>query len=288
MLDKKYSNKDSAMGFYFEEISNIPLLTKEEENELTQKAINGNKAAKDKLITSNLKFVVKLAKQYQNLGLDFEDLVSEGNLGLIEAIDHFDPSKGFRFLSYAVWWIRRSMLKAIEEKGRIIRLPANKIQEMRKLDKIRQNMSKGMSFEEEIEKIACELDISKEHAREIMLISKEFISFDAPIAANNSSHEETSKTVGDSIIDEKQTSLEEQAIEENLKRDMHDTLETLPQREAQVLRYRYGFNNQEELSLQSVGKLLNITKERVRQIEKSAFVHMRQYNRRIRLESYVA
>ena len=277
MLDKQYTNSDSVMSSYFSEISRIPLLTKEEEIKLAVKAKNGNKAAKDKLVTSNLKFVIKLAKQYQNLGLDIEDLISEGNLGLIEAVDHFNPEKGFRFLSYALWWIRRSILKAIEEKGRPIRLPANKIQEMREIESVRSEFTKQMTTEEEIEKIASTIGMSKEHVREIMIISNEFVSFDAPISSKTSTQDDSVRTVGDAIIDERQISLEEQAIQENLKRDVHKTLETLPKREAEILRYRFGFNNKEKLSLQSVGKLMNITKERVRQIEKSAFMRMRQY-----------
>lgn len=288
MLDKQYTNSDSVMSSYFSEISRIPLLTKEEEIKLAVKAKNGNKAAKDKLVTSNLKFVIKLAKQYQNLGLDIEDLISEGNLGLIEAVDHFNPEKGFRFLSYAVWWIRRSILKAIEEKGRPIRLPANKIQEMREIESVRSEFTKQMTTEEEIEKIASTIGMSKEHVREIMIISNEFVSFDAPISSKTSTQDDSVRTVGDAIIDERQISLEEQAIQENLKRDVHKTLETLPKREAEILRYRFGFNNKEKLSLQSVGKLMNITKERVRQIEKSAFMRMRQYKQRVRLEGYIA
>ncbi len=288
MLDKQYTNSDSLMGSYFAQISRIPLLTKEEETELAKKALNGNKAAKDKLVTSNLRFVVKLAKQYQNLGLDLEDLISEGNLGLIEAVDHFNPDKGFRFLSYAVWWVRRAMLKAIEEKGRTIRLPANKIQEIRDIENIRASFSKNMTTEEEIEEISAIIGMPKEHVRDIMVISNDFISFDAPLANNKASQEDMDKTVGDAVMDERQVPLEEQAIQENLKRDVQKTLSTLPEREAEILRYRFGFDNREELSLQSVGKLMNITKERVRQIEKSAFMHMRQYNRRIRLEGYMA
>lgn len=288
MLDKQYTNSDSVMSSYFSEISRIPLLTKEEEIKLAVKAKNGNKAAKDKLVTSNLKFVIKLAKQYQNLGLDIEDLISEGNLGLIEAVDHFNPEKGFRFLSYAVWWIRRSILKAIEEKGRPIRLSANKIQEMREIESVRSEFTKQMTTEEEIEKIASTIGMSKEHVREIMIISNEFVSFDAPISSKTSTQDDSVRTVGDAIIDERQISLEEQAIQENLKRDVHKTLETLPKREAEILRYRFGFNNKEKLSLQSVGKLMNITKERVRQIEKSAFMRMRQYKQRVRLEGYIA
>ena len=288
MLDKQYTNSDSVMSSYFSEISRIPLLTKEEEIKLAVKAKNGNKAAKDKLVTSNLKFVIKLAKQYQNLGLDIEDLISEGNLGLIEAVDHFNPEKGFSFLSYAVWWIRRSILKAIEEKGRPIRLPANKIQEMREIESVRSEFTKQMTTEEEIEKIASTIGMSKEHVREIMIISNEFVSFDAPISSKTSTQDDSVRTVGDAIIDERQISLEEQAIQENLKRDVHKTLETLPKREAEILRYRFGFNNKEKLSLQSVGKLMNITKERVRQIEKSAFMRMRQYKQRVRLEGYIA
>lgn len=288
MLDKQYTNSDSVMSSYFSEISRIPLLTKEEEIKLAVKAKNGNKAAKDKLVTSNLKFVIKLAKQYQNLGLDIEDLISEGNLGLIEAVDHFNPEKGFRFFSYAVWWIRRSILKAIEEKGRPIRLPANKIQEMREIESVRSEFTKQMTTEEEIEKIASTIGMSKEHVREIMIISNEFVSFDAPISSKTSTQDDSVRTVGDAIIDERQISLEEQAIQENLKRDVHKTLETLPKREAEILRYRFGFNNKEKLSLQSVGKLMNITKERVRQIEKSAFMRMRQYKQRVRLEGYIA
>ena len=145
------ATNDTVLQNYLREISAYPQLSQEEETELAKKALNGNKAAKDKLVTSNLRFVVKLAKQYQNLGLDLEDLISEGNLGLIEAVDHFNPDKGFRFLSYAVWWVRRAMLKAIEEKGRTIRLPANKIQEIRDIENIRATFTTNMTTEEEIE-----------------------------------------------------------------------------------------------------------------------------------------
>mgnify|MGYP002682631315 CR=1 FL=1 len=140
MLDKQYTNSDSVMSSYFSEISRIPLLTREEEIKLAVKAKNGNKAAKDKLVTSNLKFVIKLAKQYQNLGLDIEDLISEGNLGLIEAVDHFNPEKGFRFLSYAVWWIRQAILQAIADQSRIVRLPLNQVGTINKIKKERKKL----------------------------------------------------------------------------------------------------------------------------------------------------
>ncbi len=278
------NNDDAVLAMYLADINKIPLLTREEENDLAMKAKAGDKAAKDRIVNANLRFVVSVAKKYQNHGLDLTDLISEGNIGLLTAIDHFDPEKGYHFISYAVWWIRQSILKAICEKSRMIRLPLNRANELVQIEKARKTVTGTHTEEEEISEIAASLEMDADHVRDLLAISRDMVSLDASVRNGDS----TSATLGDFIEDDGYGNPEALAIEENMINDIDAVLGTLTEKEAEVIRYRYGLNGQDSMSLKEVGDIFNLTKERIRQIEKKAIKRLQHPTRAIRLESYVA
>ncbi|MBR5867662.1 MAG: RNA polymerase sigma factor RpoD/SigA [Spirochaetaceae bacterium] len=278
-------NETTVLSSYLNEISKVSLLTQDEETELAVRAAAGDTAAKNKIISSNLRFVVNVAKKYQNRGLDLEDLISEGNIGLIMAIERFDVSKGYKFISYAVWWIRQSILKAINEKSRMIRLPANKALEMGQINfEKRRIASSDKSEAEEITEIAKNLGMTESHVKDMLNISKEMISLDNTVSSDSST-----TTVGDFIEDTSNLSPEEQSIETVLKEDIDSLLDnTLTEREAYIIRRRFGLNGYSTVSLKDLGTKLNLSKERVRQIEKKAIGLLKSSSRSYKLEGYVA
>ncbi len=278
-------NEPTILSSYLNEISKVSLLTQDEETELAVRAAAGDTAAKNKIISSNLRFVVNVAKKYQNRGLDLEDLISEGNIGLIMAIERFDVSKGYKFISYAVWWIRQSILKAINEKSRMIRLPANKALEMGQINYEKKRIaSSDKSEAEEITEIARNLGMTESHVKDMLNISKEMISLDNTVSSDSSN-----TTVGDFIEDTNNFSPEDQSIETVLKEDIDSLLDnTLTEREAYIIRRRFGLNGYSTVSLKDLGTKLNLSKERVRQIEKKAIGLLKSSNRSYRLEGYVA
>lgn len=278
------NNDENVLNMYLKEINKIPLLSREEETELAIKAAAGDKAAKDKIVSANLRFVVKIAKKYQNHGLDLVDLISEGNIGLMNAIDRFDVNMGYHFISYAVWWIRQAILKAICEKSRAIRLPLNRANELVQIEKARKAVGHNKSEEQEIEEIGEMLDMDPTHVREMLNLSREMISLDAQIAGDDSSK----NTIGDYLEDNRFAGPEEEAMYVALHEDIQDVLETLKPNEAKVLRMRYGLNGYKPMSLKEVGSKCNLTKERIRQIEKHAIVRMQHPTRIEKLEAYVA
>ncbi len=278
------NNDDSILAMYLKDIKNIPLLTREEEKELAEKAKTGDKAARDKILKANLRFVIKVAKNYQNHGLDLIDLISEGNIGLINAIEKFDVSKGYHFISYAVWWINQSILKAISEKSRAIRLPLNKANELVRIEQAKKIVAGNKSEQQEFEEIGSLLGMDTSYVREMVNISRDMVSLDADI--NNSESEHTS--VADFCEDEMYAKPEEIAVENAMKEDIDGVLKTLRPNEEKVIRMRYGLNGLEPMSLQEVGKECELTKERIRQIEKHALVRLQHPTRRRLLESYVA
>lgn len=278
------TKEENILTMYLKEINKIPLLTREEELELAEKAQKGDKVAKNKMINANLRFVVNVAKKYQNHGLDFEDLISEGNIGLITAIDKFDVSKGYHFISYAVWWIRQSILKAICEKSRAIRLPLNRANELVKIEHARKVVGSKKSEQQEYEEIAKMLDMDSNHVREMINISREMISLDADINDSDNSHAK----VADFFEDEVYSRPEEHAIENSMISDINNVVETLRPNEAKVIRMRYGLNGYKPMSLKEVGEECSLTKERIRQIEKHAIVRLQHPTRARRLEAYVA
>ncbi len=275
---------DSILAMYLKDINKIPLLTHEEETELALKAAAGDNEAKKKIVNSNLRFVVNVAKKYQNHGLDLTDLISEGNIGLLTAIDRFEVSKGYHFISYAVWWIRQSILKAICEKSRSIRLPLNRANELVQIEHARKVLSGNKTEEQELTEVAKMLNMSLSHVREMINISRDMVSLDAEVG--NSDHDRT--TLGDFVEDTATPQPDEKILAEAMSNDIAAVLDTLKPNEAKVLRLRFGLNGAKPMSLKEVGDICNLTKERIRQIEKHAITRMQHPTRLRRLEAYVA
>ena len=275
---------DSTISIYLKEINKIPLLSYEEETELAKKAAAGDQVAKNKIVNANLRFVVNVAKKYQKKGLELEDLISEGNIGLLSAIEKFDVSKGYHFISYAVWWIRQSILKAICEKSRAIRLPQNRANELVQIEHAKKTIRDHVSEEQELSEIAEMLNMDVAHVRELVEISREMASLDSEIAGKDSS----TTTLGSMIEDKMHGQPEDMVIRKELQKDINSVLSTLKPAEAEVLKMRYGIGIEKPMSLKEVGDKFNLTKERIRQIEKHALVRMQHPTRARRLESYVA
>lgn len=265
------SAKDlDVVRIHLNEIKKIPLLTNDEEIQLATRAAAGDKAARDKLLTSNMRFVIKIASQYLNKGLEYEDLISEGYLGLMKALGHFDVSKGYHFISYAVWWIRQSIMKAIVDFGRPIRLPVNKDAELTEIKRACHSVNPHgkKSEEEELEEVALKLGMTKHHIREMLNISQEMISLDSPISGD-------SDTALVDTVSAGTFTPEDAAIDASLKTEIDKAFVGLDKKSVEVLNMRYGLNGQGERTLKEVGEKMNLSRERVRQIEKHAIAKIR-------------
>ncbi len=278
------THDENILAMYLKEINKIPMISHEEELELADKAQHGDTAAKNKLVNANLRFVVNVAKKYQNHGLDLSDLISEGNIGLLTAVDKFDASKGYHFISYAVWWIRQSILKAVCEKSRAIRLPLNRANELVQIEHARKVIGSKKTEQQEYEEIGAMLNMDASHVRDMINISREMVSLDAETNESEGGH----TRVGDFFEDTTYVRPEEKAIEESLHEEIDTVVDTLQPNEARVIRMRYGLNGAKPMSLKEVGETCNLTKERIRQIEKHAITRLQHPTRMRRLEAYVA
>ena len=278
------SGEKNPLYLYMQEINRIPLLSKEEEEKIAHLAAEGNKAARDKLVNSNLRFVISIAKKYQNKGLLLEDLISEGNMGLMSAVTHFDADKGYRFITYAVWWIRQAIIKAINEKGRMIRLPGNKSNELIQIDKTRQvifNEAKS-SGDANINQIAEYLEMPVKKAENLLSISQDVLSLDDPAIKH-----ESVITFKDMIEDDHNAAPIDNAVSSVLREELEDGLNGLESRAAEVIRHRYGLGDSGTLTLKEIGVRYNLSRERVRQIEKRALAKLQHFSKRRKLESYI-
>jgi RNA polymerase primary sigma factor len=260
----------------------IPLLTRAEEDKYARLAAKGNNGAKEKLIRANLRFVVNVAKKYQNQGLPLADLISEGNIGLMNAIERFDVDRGYHFISYAVWWIRQAILKAICEKSRMIRIPLNRANELVQIEKARKALQSEQGIDPEIKDIAKILDMDKSHVAELLNISRDLISLESPV-----NQDKDSSMVVDFIENSDYLTPDEVIIEKSLREDINSILRTLTEKESEILQYRFGLNGRRPMSLKEIGDKYRLTKERIRQIEKKALKRLQHPVRSQFLRSYI-
>lgn len=279
-----YDNDNELLSLYLEDINKIPMLSYEEEYELAIKAKNGDKRARERIINANLRFVVSVAKKFKGQGLPLSDLINEGNIGLITAIDKFEPEKGYHFISYAVWWIRQSIMKAISEKGRAIRLPLNRANELVTIQKASKTLMDEMNTTEpSIEDISEATGIDSATVKDLLKASSDVISFDSPIKKG----EDSDSTFGDFIEDESKGP-EEQVLDSSLKSDVRSLLSVLSDKEKNIIEMRYGLNGNKPMSLKEIGDSYSLTKERIRQIEKRALEKLRAEGEEQGVSSYTA
>lgn len=277
------SSDENILSMYLKEINRIPLLTRQEEDTYARAAAKGEKHAREMLVKSNLRFVVNVAKKYQNQGLPLSDLISEGNIGLMNAIEKYDVDKGYHFISYAVWWIRQAILKAICEKSRLIRLPLNRANELVQIEKARKYLEGAYTEDGEIREIARFLGMDPEHVADIVAVSRELVSLETPVF-----DERDSSVLGDFVENDHYETPESYVLDESLKSDINKVLEVLTAKEREVVEYRFGLNGHRAMSLKEIGDRFHLTKERIRQIEKNALRKLNVEETRDRLESYVA
>lgn len=281
--DKSPYDDENVLSIYLKEINKIDLLSREEENDYARKAANGDPAAIEKLIKANLRFVVNVAKKYQKQGLPLSDLINEGNIGLMNAIERYDVDKGYHFISYAVWWIRQAILKAICEKSRMIRLPLNRANELVQIQKASKALQGEKGEDPNISDIARATNMKDDHVVSLMNISRDLISLETPVYA-----EKGTSQLADFIEDEDYKTPDALAIENSLKADINSILATLSEKESKIIQYRFGLNGYTPLSLKDIGDKYNLTKERIRQIEKKAIKRLQHPSRSQHLKAYTA
>jgi len=279
---KQFTYRESqSLDKYLQEIGKVDLLTAEEEIELAIKIKEGDKKALEKLTKANLRFVVSVAKQYQNQGLSLGDLINEGNLGLIKAGKRFDETRGFKFISYAVWWIRQSILQALAEQSRIVRLPLNRVGALNKIGKAYSNLEQEFEREPSADELADELDMDVKEVSDTLKISSKHVSVDAPFSQGEENR------LLDVIKNDEQPSPDNMLLSESLKTEIARALSTLVEREAEVLRLYYGIETEHSMTLEEIGEKFNLTRERVRQIKEKAIRRLRHASKSKHLRTYL-
>ena len=273
---------DSILNWYLNEIHKIPMLTREQEQEVARKAQDGDREARSLLVRSNLRFVVTVARKYQSYGLSLMDLINEGNLGLIKASERFNPDRGFHFISYAVWWIKQSILFAIQQKSHLIRLPLNRTADLRRFEEVERWMGNQDNVEASLENMAAMLEMKPEELNHLLNMSRDHLSLDAPMLEG----EDTS--LGDNIEDPETVQPEDRVEDSDLRKDLEDSMSNLTKREKKVLSLRFGLGGYPVLSLQKIGKQIGLSKERIRQIEKKAIRKIRTGKYSQQLVSYLS
>jgi len=281
-ITKQVTNRDTpSLDKYLHEIGKVDLITAEEEVELAKRIREGDERALNRLINANLRFVVSVSKQYQNQGLSLPDLINEGNLGLIKAAQRFDETRGFKFISYAVWWIRQSILQALAEQARIVRLPLNKIGSINKINKVLATLEQQYEREPSAEEVALELECSSKDVKESLRNSGRHVSMDAPLSQSEDG------TLYD-VLDCKDTpSPDQQLIQESLRREIERAISTLTEREANIIRLYFGLNSKNPYTLEEIGEEFGLTRERVRQIKEKAVRRLKQTSKSKILKTYL-
>ncbi len=281
-ITKQVTNRETAsLDKYLQEIGKVDLITADEEVELAQKIKAGDQQALEKLTKANLRFVVSVAKQYQNQGLTLPDLINEGNLGLIKAAQRFDETRGFKFISYAVWWIRQSILQALAEQSRIVRLPLNKIGSINKINKMYALLEQSNERPPSAEEIAKELDMTVNDVKESMKNSGRHLSMDAPLVEGEDSN------LYDVLRSGESPNPDRELIKESLRTEIERSLETLTPREADVVRLYFGLGDQHPMTLEEIGETFDLTRERVRQIKEKAIRRLKHTSRSKILKTYL-
>jgi RNA polymerase primary sigma factor len=278
---RKTKVDEGSLDQYLREISRYPLIKREDEVELAIEIKKGNEEALDKLVRSNLRFVVSVAKKYQNQGVSLSDLINEGNLGLIRAAHKFDETKGIKFISYAVWWIRQAILQALAEQSRIVRVPLNRAGTLHRIGKRTAALRQELGREPTVDEIAEGLDISKEEVAKTLSISQTHLSLDAPLTPG-----EDNKLL-DYLPDTQNAGPDEKTFERALTESIEDVLATLKEREARILRLYFGLDGKDPMTLEEIGGMMGITRERVRQIKEKALARLRHVSRARALESFL-
>ena len=281
-ISKQFTNRDShSLDKYLQEIGKVDLLTPDEEVELAKRIREGDQMALEKLTKANLRFVVSVAKQYQNQGLSLGDLINEGNLGLIKAAKRFDETRGFKFISYAVWWIRQSILQALAEQSRIVRLPLNRVGALNKIGKAYNNLEQEYEREPTPSEIANELEMDLDEVSETLKMSNKHVSMDALFSQG----EENSLL--DVLASDENPLPDTTLMSDSLKSEIERALSTLTEREAEVIRLYFGFDGEHSLTLEEIGEQFNLTRERVRQIKEKAIRRLRHTSRSRNLRAYL-
>jgi RNA polymerase primary sigma factor len=279
--NRKTTYDEGSLDQYLRDISIYPLITREEEVSLAQRIRLKDQEALDKLVRSNLRFVVSVAKKYQNQGVSLSDLINEGNLGLIRAAHKFDETKGIKFISYAVWWIRQSILQALAEQSRIVRVPLNRAGALHRIGKRASTLLQELGRQPTHLEIAEGLDITEEEVAKTMLISQVHLSLDAPMTPGEDNR------LLDYLPDNTNRTPDEQTFEKALSEAIEESLAGLKERESKILRLYFGLDGEDPMTLEDIGTLLGITRERVRQIKEKALLKLRHNSRRRALESFL-
>jgi len=272
--------EEGALALYLEDIKNHPLLTREEEAELARRIRAGDQLALEKLTRSNLRFVVSVAKKYQNLGMSLPDLICEGNVGLVRAAQKFDETKGVKFISYAVWWIRQAILKALAENSKTFRLPINRATTLNKISKKVSELTQRQGRAPRAEEIALEMQMDVEEVRKLLNVSKHSLSLDAPLFDGED------KNLFSYLSDEETLNPQERTFESSRAKEIAETLETLKPREAKIVKLYYGLDGNEPLTLREIGSIFNLSRERIRQIKERALERLRHVSRSKKLLPY--
>jgi len=275
------SREGGVLAKYLEEIGSHTPLPPEEEVKLAERIKKGDKEARNKLVQANLRFVVSVAKEYQNQGMPLSDLINEGNLGLIKAAERFDGSRGFKFISYAVWWIRQSILQALAEQSRIVRMPLNRVGALYKISKVSAQLEQEKERTPNMEEIARSLDMSPKEVARTLSSGRRHRSLDAPIG-----HDEDSSSLMDLIGDET-NSPEEYVMRSSLRQEIEAALDTLDKREADIIRMYYGIGREQSMTLDEIGEKYGLTRERIRQIKEKALRRLRHASRSKKLRPYL-
>ena len=281
-ITKQVTNRETkSLNSYLQDVSKIDLITAEEEVELAQRIREGDQAALNKLSRANLRFVISVAKQYQNQGLSLPDLINEGNVGLVKAAKRFDETRGFKFISYAVWWIRQSILQALAEQSRIVRLPLNKIGSINKINKTYAFLEQSNERPPSAEEIAKELDMTINDVKESMKNSGRHVSMDAPLVEGEDSN------LYDVLRSGESPNPDRELLHESLRTEIERALETLTPREADVIRWYFGLGDQHPMTLEEIGETFDLTRERVRQIKEKAIRRLKHTSRSKILKTYL-